>query len=64
MGINVSKDDDSLSGYTSSSYDQDQGRRMSDDILKVEVSGPEKQDFTIVDVPGLFRGILNAVSSA
>ena len=29
--------------------------RFSDDILKIEISGPDQHQFSVVDVPGLFR---------
>ena len=30
-------------------------KRFSDDILKIELSGPEHQHLSVVDVPGLFH---------
>lgn len=31
------------------------GPRFSDDVLKIELSGPEHDHFSVVDVPGLFQ---------
>jgi hypothetical protein len=30
-------------------------KRFSDDILKIELSGPDHQHLSVVDVPGLFH---------
>ena len=30
-------------------------KRFSDDILKIELSGPEHRHLSVVDVPGLFH---------
>lgn len=30
-------------------------KRFSDDILKIELSGPEQRHLSVVDVPGLFH---------
>jgi hypothetical protein len=30
-------------------------KRFSDDILKIELSGPEHHHLSVVDVPGLFH---------
>ena len=30
-------------------------KRFSDDILKIELSGPNHQHLSVVDVPGLFH---------
>ncbi|PLB46308.1 P-loop containing nucleoside triphosphate hydrolase protein [Aspergillus steynii IBT 23096] len=35
-------------------------KRFSDDILKIELSGPNQQHLSIVDVPGLFHNPLGA----
>lgn len=37
-------------GYTS-------GERFSDDVLKIELCGPTRSHFSVVDVPGLFQSI-------
>lgn len=37
-------------GYTS-------GERFSDDVLKIELCGPSRSHFSVVDVPGLFQSI-------
>lgn len=31
------------------------GARFSDDVLKIELSGPNHNHFSVVDVPGLFQ---------
>ncbi|KAL9011069.1 MAG: hypothetical protein Q9173_004056 [Seirophora scorigena] len=31
------------------------GRNFSSDVLKVEISGPDRSDFSTSDVPGIFR---------
>jgi len=31
------------------------GKRFSDDILKIELSGPQHHHLSVVDVPGLFH---------
>jgi len=35
------------------SRDPERGSRFSKDILKIEISGPEKQPLTLVDLPCL-----------
>lgn len=30
-------------------------KRFSDDVLKIELSGPEHRHLSVVDVPGLFH---------
>jgi hypothetical protein len=34
---------------------EDINKRFSDDILKIELSGPDHQHLSVVDVPGLFH---------
>jgi hypothetical protein len=34
---------------------EDLNKRFSDDILKIELSGPEHHHLSVVDVPGLFH---------
>jgi hypothetical protein len=34
---------------------EDLDKRFSDDILKIELSGPEHHHLSVVDVPGLFH---------
>ena len=34
---------------------EDFDKRFSDDILKIELSGPEHHRLSVVDVPGLFH---------
>lgn len=36
---------------------EDVGKRFSDDILKIELSGPEHRHLSVVDVPGLFHSM-------
>ena len=33
------------------------GHNFSDDILKIEMSGPERSYFSILDVPGIFQSL-------
>ncbi len=33
-------------------------KRFSDDVLKIELSGPEHNHLSVVDVPGLFHSKL------
>jgi hypothetical protein len=30
-------------------------KRFSDDILRIEISGPDQHNLSVVDVPGLFH---------
>lgn len=48
MGIDPEDQDSRHSSPTS-------GKRFSDDILRVEITGPDQQNLTVVDVPGLFH---------
>lgn len=32
-------------------------KRFSDDVLKIELSGPEHRHLSVVDVPGLFHSM-------
>ena len=34
---------------------EDLKKRSSDDILKIEISGPDEHQLSVVDVPGLFH---------
>ena len=34
---------------------EDLKKRFSDDVLKIELSGPEHHHLSVVDVPGLFH---------
>ena len=34
---------------------EDVEKRFSDDILKIELSGPDQRQLSVVDVPGLFH---------
>ncbi|THX71492.1 dynamin GTPase [Aureobasidium pullulans] len=44
-----------LMGLADTPADGDGKSTFSEDILKVEVSGPEQEHFSVVDVPGIFR---------
>ena len=33
------------------------GPRFADDILKIELRGPDRLHFSVVDVPGLFQSV-------
>ncbi len=35
--------------------DDSQPQAFSEDILKIEINGPEQEHFTVIDVPGIFR---------
>ena len=37
-------------------------RNFSDDVLKVEISGPDRAHFSILDVPGIFQSLLNGLT--
>lgn len=43
--------------------DDSAGARFSDDVLKIELSGPEKPHFSVVDVPGLFQSMYHHIWS-
>ena len=32
-------------------------RNFSDDVLKIEISGPDRSHFSILDVPGIFQSL-------
>lgn len=32
-------------------------RNFSDDVLKIEISGPDRSHFSILDVPGVFQSL-------
>ncbi|OBT39085.1 hypothetical protein VE00_09922 [Pseudogymnoascus sp. WSF 3629] len=43
-------------GIRMSQTDEDDGRgAISEDILKIEISGPDQDHLTVIDVPGIFR---------
>ena len=48
MGIGASAND----GYSSSS-DSNWNRRIFNDTLRVDISGPDEQNLTVIDIPGL-----------
>lgn len=33
-------------------------KRFSEDVLKIEISGPDQYHLSVVDVPGLFHSLL------
>lgn len=38
-------------------------RTFSDDVLKIEICGPDQQHLSVVDVPGIFRSITEGVTT-
>lgn len=38
-------------------------RTFSDDVLKIEICGPDQQHLSVVDVPGIFRRITEGVTT-
>ncbi|KAL8945457.1 MAG: hypothetical protein Q9211_000022 [Gyalolechia sp. 1 TL-2023] len=38
-------------------------KSFSDDVLKIEVSGPDQQHLSVVDVPGIFRKVTEGVTT-
>ncbi|KAF2495757.1 hypothetical protein BU16DRAFT_608235 [Lophium mytilinum] len=43
-------------GIRMTAEDTDSGlQAFSEDILKIEISGPDEEHFTVIDVPGIFR---------
>ena len=41
----------------------DSNRTFADDVLKIEISGPEQQHLSIIDVPGIFKKTTPGVTS-
>jgi hypothetical protein len=39
----------------SSNVDNPRLQAFSEDILKIEINGPDQEHFTVIDVPGIFR---------
>lgn len=39
-------------------------KRFSDDILRIEISGPDQHHLSVVDVPGLFHSMLDPLRMA
>jgi hypothetical protein len=35
--------------------------RFGDDVLKIELCGPDRPHFSVVDVPGLFQSMLSSI---
>ncbi|KAL8959632.1 MAG: hypothetical protein Q9193_003534 [Seirophora villosa] len=40
------------------------GRNFSSDVLKVEISGPDRSYFSILDVPGIFQSLTKGLTSS
>lgn len=38
-------------------------KSFSDDVLKIEVSGPDQQHLSVIDVPGIFRKVTEGVTT-
>lgn len=38
-------------------------KSFSDDVLKIELSGPDYEHFSVVDLPGLFRSKFSMLES-
>lgn len=38
------------------------GRNFSNDVLKVEISGPDRSYFSILDVPGVFQSLTKGLT--
>ncbi len=36
-------------------------KSFSDDVLKIELSGPDYEHFSVVDLPGLFRSMFSTL---
>jgi len=54
MGIN----DSSQPQYTKGTYHtDDEAKHFSSDILRVEISGPNRSHFSILDLPGVFQSV-------
>ena len=32
-------------------------KTFSDDVLKIELSGPDRENLSIIDIPGIFRSV-------
>ncbi|KAH0360172.1 dynamin GTPase, partial [Aureobasidium melanogenum] len=56
------KDVHKLMGLSDSAED-DGKSTFSEDVLKVEVTGPEQEHFSVVDVPGIFRTATKGVTT-
>ena len=39
------------------------GDTFSDDVLKIEISGPEQQHLSVIDVPGIFRNTTEGMTT-
>lgn len=39
-------------------------RSFSNDLLRIELSGPEYDHFSVIDLPGLFRSVSRVFSKA
>ena len=38
------------------------GRNFSQDVLKIEISGPDRSYFSILDVPGVFQSLTKGLT--
>lgn len=48
----------SIPGATVTEEPENRGERnFSDDVLKIEFSGPDRSHFSILDVPGVFQSV-------
>ena len=42
-------------GLKESGASDQEADTFSNDVLKIEICGPEQQHFSVIDVPGIFR---------
>ena len=47
---------------TTTSPAQTEEINFSDDVLKVEISGPDRSHFSILDVPGIFHSVTRSLT--
>lgn len=59
MGIQMSSSDNTARKNPG----QSGGRSFSDDVLKIEISGPDRSHFSILDVPGVFRSLTKELTN-
>ena len=38
-------------------------KTFSDDVLKIELSGPDRENLSIIDIPGIFRNVTENVTT-
>jgi GTPase SAR1 family protein len=54
--VSIIEEANKAMGIRMTADDTNSGRQaFSEDILKIEISGPEQEHFTVIDVPGIFR---------